>query len=146
MNALEFLALGTQGVAESEIGTLCTLCLCGSRVICMDVVGIGLILNIILFVTLVTTDLCSFEKFEVGVSVFSALLKMIDALPVVTLAHLFSDQPSHHDLDPLFPDDSVSGICYSFTVTQVDALIGGRDSWLLSEEGFGLWSRHVELL
>lgn len=67
MNGLESLALWSQSVAQSEIGTLCTLCLRGSWVVRVNVVGVGLVLNVVLFVTLVTADLCSFEKFEVGV-------------------------------------------------------------------------------
>lgn len=79
-------------------------------------------------------------------SVFSTLLKVVDTLSVVALAHLFSHQSSHHDLNPLFTNDSISGVCYSFTVAQIDTLERGRDSWLLSEEGLGLGSRHAELL
>lgn len=67
IDRLEFLTLWTQSVAESEVRTFGTLRLCGSRVVGMNVVGIGRILNVILFVCFVTTDLCSLEQFEVCV-------------------------------------------------------------------------------
>lgn len=53
---LKSFALWTKCIAESEIGTLCTLCLRRSWIIGVDVVLVRWILDIVLFETLVATD------------------------------------------------------------------------------------------
>lgn len=61
MDGLKSFALWSQSVSESEIRTLRTLRLCRSWVVGVDVVCIGWILDIVLFLTLVTTHLGRLE-------------------------------------------------------------------------------------
>lgn len=72
----------------------------------------------------------------------AALLQVVDALPVVALAHLLADQARHHGLDPLLADDGILGGLESGVVVVVDAVEGGRNLGLLREEGLGLGRRH----
>ena len=63
-----------------------------------------------------------------------ALLQVVDSLPPVALAHLCPDQSGHHALNPLLTDDSVLCALQGNVVLVVDAVKGGRNLWLLSQE------------
>lgn len=76
----------------------------------------------------------------------TALLQMVDAFPVVALAELLPNQPAHHDLDPLLPDDGILGLLEALGVVVVDSVKGGRDGGLLGQEGRGFGGRHCVLL
>lgn len=76
----------------------------------------------------------------------TALLQMVDALPVVTLAQLLPDEPSHHDVHPLLPDDGVLGLLDALVVVEVDPFEGWWHGRLLGQESLGLGGRHCELL
>ena len=71
-----------------------------------------------------------------------ALLQMVDALFVVALAHLLPDQPRHHALHPLFPDDRVLCSLEGLVVIVVHSVEGWRNLWLCCFERLGLWSWH----
>ena len=64
----------------------------------------------------------------------TALLQMVDTLPVVALAHLFPDQPCHHALYPLLADHSILCGLKSLVVVVVDAVKGRWDGRFLSLE------------
>lgn len=64
-------------------------------------------------------------------SILPTLLQMIHALSVVALPHFFTNEPCHHDLDPLLTDDCVSGVGDGLAVSHVDAIEGGWDGGLL---------------
>ena len=69
---------------------------------------------------------------------------MVDAFFPVAFAHLFADQPLHHDLDPLLSDNCISGIDDLFVLREINTFEGWRYFRLLPQEGFRLWSRHCE--
>ena len=68
---------------------------------------------------------------------------MVDALAVVALAQLVTDQARHHAADPLLADDGVLGLLERDGVVVVDAVEGGRDGGLLGEEGGRLGDGHL---
>lgn len=76
----------------------------------------------------------------------AALLQVVDALPVVALAQLLPDEPSHHDLHPLLPDDGVLGLLEALVVIKVDPFEGWWHGRLLGQESLGLGGRHCEVL
>ena len=74
----------------------------------------------------------------------TALLQVVDALAVVAFRHLLPHQSSHHDVDPLLADDGILRLLQSLVVIVVDAVEGGRDGRLLSQESLGFGGRHVD--
>ena len=64
----------------------------------------------------------------------TALLEVVDALAVVALAHLLSEQASHHALDPLLAQDGILGSLELQVVVVVDALECWRHRGLLHAE------------
>lgn len=74
----------------------------------------------------------------------TALLEVVDALTVVALSHLFSDEPGHHALDPLLADNGVLGGLELLVVVVIDAIEGRGYRGLSRQELRRLWSRHCE--
>lgn len=82
------------------------------------------------------------NRLPILTSQLTALLQMIDAFPVVTLAQLLPDQPSHHHLHPLLPDDGILCLLQRLVVFVVDSVECWRHGWLLGQERGGLGGRH----
>lgn len=76
----------------------------------------------------------------------TALLEVVDALTVIALSHLFSDEPGHHALDPLLADNGVLGGLELLVVVVIDAIEGRGYCGLSRQELRRLWSRHCDEL
>lgn len=74
----------------------------------------------------------------------TALLEVVDALTVVALSHLFSDEPGHHALNPLLADNGVLGGLELLVVVVIDAIEGRRYGGLLRQKLRRLWSGHCD--
>jgi hypothetical protein len=71
---------------------------------------------------------------------------MVNTLTSITLPQFLADKTRHHTADPLFPDNSVTGVVHGDIVLEVDAIVGRGHGGLLGEEGGGFWGRHFERL
>lgn len=70
------------------------------------------------------------------------LLQMVYALLVVAFAHFLPDQPRHHALHPLLPDDGILCSFQRLVVVVVHAVKCWRDLGLGCFERFGFWGGH----
>lgn len=64
----------------------------------------------------------------------------------ITLAHLLPDQPCHHRLNPLLPDNRILRRLESVLIVVVYAVECRRDFGLSGEEGGGFGRRHCAQL
>ena len=77
-------------------------------------------------------------------SVLATLLKVVHALPKVTLAQLLAHEPPHHGLDPLLSKNGVLGLLQPLGVVVVDAVECRGNCWLSRQEHLGLGRRHFD--
>ena len=68
---------------------------------------------------------------------------MIDSLSGVTFSQFLPDQPSHHALDPLLPDNGILRSLQPWRIRIVYSFKGWGDFGFSCEEELGFWGWHA---